>query len=78
MANFDSGVSRYIIGRYTVEVGFPVDFKGNADVSCYQCQFFRRTYSTCGLNGEICAFPQKFVGDHCPLERIEDGNADNG
>lgn len=72
MANFDSGVSRYIIGRYTVEVGFPVDFKGNADISCKQCSYFRRTYSICGLNGTVCAYPDKYVGDHCPLERAEE------
>jgi hypothetical protein len=71
MANFESGVSRYVIGRYTVEVGFPVDFKGNADISCKQCPYFRRTYSTCGLNGTVCAYPDKYVGDHCPLEREE-------
>ena len=71
MANFDSGVAGYVIGKYTVEVGFPIDFKGNADISCKQCQFFRRTYSTCGLNGTVCAFPDKFVGDHCPLTRNE-------
>lgn len=71
MPNFDSGVFGYVIGRATVEVGFPVDKHGNPDISCYQCQFFRRTYNTCGLNGEVCAFPQRFVGDHCPLERVE-------
>jgi hypothetical protein len=71
MPNFDSGVLKYIIGRYTVEVGFPVDFKGNADISCKQCPYFRRTYSTCGLNGTVCAYPDKYVGDHCPLEREE-------
>lgn len=71
MANFDSGVKEYIIGRAVVEVGFPVDYKGNADISCRQCQFFRKNYSTCGLNGTVCAFPEKFVGENCPLERVE-------
>lgn len=30
MANFDSGVSDYIAGEYTVKVYFPVDDKGRA------------------------------------------------
>lgn len=72
MANFDSGVARYIIGRYTVEVGFPVDFNGRADISCNQCQFFRRSYRTCGLNGTVCAYPDKFVGDQCPLILVDE------
>lgn len=71
MANFYSGVSKYIIARATVEVGFPVDFNGNASVCCYMCQFFRRTYSTCGLTGDVVAYPQKYVGDTCPLEPVE-------
>lgn len=69
MANFDSGVASYIIARATVEVGFPVDFKGNADISCNQCPFFRRSYRTCGLNGSVVAYPERYVGDKCPLER---------
>ena len=72
MANFDSGVAKYIIARATVEVGFPVDFNGKAEVNCYMCQFFRRTYSVCGLTGDVVAFPQKYVGDTCPLVPVEE------
>lgn len=72
MANFDSGVARYIIGRCTIEVGFPVDYNGRADISCKQCPYFRKTYSVCGLNGAVVAFGQSFVGDSCPLEQVEE------
>lgn len=72
LPSFESGVAKYIIGRAVVEVGFPVDFKGNADVSCKQCKFFRQNYNLCGLNGEVVAYGQHFVGDKCPLERVEE------
>lgn len=72
MANFDSGVKDYVLARCTVEVGFPVDFNGRADISCNQCQFFRRSYRICGLNGTVCAYPDKFVGDQCPLVLVEE------
>ena len=71
MASFDSGVAKYIHATATIKVTFPVDFKGNADISCYQCFFFRKNYRTCGLNGEICEYPEKFVGSYCPLEVLE-------
>ena len=71
MANFDSGVARYVIGRATVTVGFPVDFKGNAEIACKHCPFFVRSTQRCGLNQEIVNFPEKYVGINCPLERID-------
>lgn len=72
MANFDSGVASYVIGRATVEVGFPVDFKGNAEINCYQCKFFSRNTGICQLTKEIVEFPQRYVGNACPLERVEE------
>lgn len=72
MASFESGVASYITGRAVIEVHFPVDFKGNADISCRQCPYFRASYSTCGLNGQVVAYPTKFVGDGCPLEAAEE------
>jgi hypothetical protein len=72
MANFDSGVASYIHAQAKVDVFFPVDFKGNADISCNQCYFFRRSYKTCGLNGEVCQYPEKYVGASCPLEVVEE------
>lgn len=77
MALFDDGIASYIEAEATVTVYFPVDRRGNADISCNQCYFFRRNYSTCGLNGEVCQYPQKYVGGSCPLHPVEDGD-DNG
>lgn len=72
MASFDSGVSSYIHAQAKVDVFFPVDAKGNADISCSQCYYFRRNYKTCGLNGEVCQYPEKYVGASCPLEEAEE------
>lgn len=76
MANFESGVADYIHARATVDIYFPVDHNGNADISCTQCFFFRKNYQTCGLNGEVCQYPQKYVGDSCPLKPVEEGDAE--
>lgn len=69
--SFESGVSSYVIGTAVVEVSFPVDRKGNADVSCSQCFFYREASRRCGLTGQISEYPNKFVGSHCPLEIAE-------
>jgi hypothetical protein len=74
MPCFDDGIQSYIEAEATVKVFFPVDFKGNADISCSQCFFFRRNYSTCGLNGEVCQYPNKYVGGSCPLKPVEENN----
>ena len=60
-----------------MKVFFPVDFKGNADISCSQCYYFRKNYSTCGLNGEVCQYPNKYVGGSCPLHPVEENNNNN-
>lgn len=72
MANFESGVASYIHAQAKVDVFFPVDARGNADISCNQCYYFRRSYKTCGLNGEVCQYPEKYVGASCPLEEVEE------
>lgn len=71
MPNFENGVASYVIGRATVENGFPVDFKGNADIACRHCKFYVRATQRCALNQEIVNYPEKYVGVNCPLERIE-------
>ena len=71
MANFESGVYGYVHAVATVDVFFPVDAKGNADINCYQCELFHRSSSRCGINGKLCAYPQKYVGQYCPLQSIE-------
>jgi hypothetical protein len=68
MADFSSGVKGYIKGHCTIEVGFPVDWKGKADVSCNQCPYFTRAYKTCQLNKQLVNFPDTHIGAHCPLE----------
>ena len=68
MGRFDSGVASYIKGRVTLEVNFPVDWRGKADVSCYQCDFFSRSSGKCNLNGRVSEYPQKYVGSYCLLE----------
>jgi len=72
IASFDSGVSSYIRAQATVTVFFPVDAKGNADISCAQCYFFRESSKRCGLNWEVCAYPNRYVGASCPLVRVDE------
>ena len=74
MPSFESGVKRYITGYAVVEVGFPVDWRDNPDISCKQCRFFSRSTGKCHLTQEVSEYPDKFVGSHCPLEikEIED------
>ena len=72
-----SGVQGYVTGTATVTVNSPIDLHGNLDINCRQCWYFRRTYSTCGLNGQVCEYPDKYIGSRCPLkfgEEDDDGN----
>ena len=67
MKDFSVGVKGYITGECTVKVNFPVDWKDNADVNCYQCKFFSRASGICYLTKEISEYPTKYIGSHCPL-----------
>ena len=67
MANFESGVKSYIKGECKVTIYFPVDFKDNYDVCCYQCKMFSRNTGICQLTKEISEFPTKYIGSKCPL-----------
>ena len=69
MADFESGVSGYVTGRAQITVHFPVDMRGHADISCAQCPYYSRSARICRLNNTIPAYPDKYVGDNCPLER---------
>ena len=71
MANFDSGVKGYVKATATVEVHFPIDWRDSVEIACKHCPFFVRTNMRCGLNQSIVNFPDKFVGDNCPLEKFE-------
>lgn len=64
----ESEISRYVKASATVIQYFPVDSKGNPDISCMQCRFFRRASRMCALNDdELCVCPQKHIGINCPL-----------
>ena len=75
MPNFESGVKSYITGECVVKIHCPVDFKDNADVSCYQCKLFSRNNGICQLTKEISEYPTKYRGSRCPL--IFDGEIKN-
>ena len=70
MANFDSGVMKYIKTYAVVETSFPVDWKGNAEIACKHCNYFVRATCRCGLTQQIVNFPDKYVGDTCPLQEV--------
>lgn len=67
MSRFDSGVAEYIHAKATVDVYFPVDRRGNADVSCSACYLYRLSSRYCALTGEVIPYPDKYVGGQCPL-----------
>ena len=70
MANFETGVKRYIKARTVVEVNFPVDWRDNAEIACKHCNFFVRATQRCGLNQEVVNYPERYVGTECPLEEV--------
>lgn len=77
MANFESGVKEYITGTYMVEVNFPVDFKDNAEIACKHCPYLSSNERICQLNKKPVAFPNKYVGDFCPLKPLEREEKEN-
>ena len=72
MANFDSGVSKYIKAVAVVEVSFPVDWRGSAEIACKHCKFFDRAKQRCWLTQQVVNFPEKYVGSDCPLEELKE------
>lgn len=72
MPCFDSGVYGYVKASALVTVSFPVDKRGNAAIACIYCPYLSANQKICQLNKSIVAFPEKYVGDNCPLERMED------
>ena len=74
MANFETGVKKYIIARAVVEVGFPVDWRDNAEIACKHCNFFVRATQRCGLTQQIVNYPEKYVGECCPLEEVKEND----
>lgn len=77
MADFTDGVYSYIRATAYVTNYFPMDSKGNADISCYQCKFFSRNNGVCQLTKDVTAYPQRHVGRACPLNYIENIKEEN-
>lgn len=71
MANFETGILGYIKARAVVETYFPIDKKGNAEVACKHCNYFVRATQRCGLTQTIVNYPEKFVGNDCPMVQVE-------
>lgn len=71
MANFESGVASYIVGFAEVKVYFPVDDKGRSEIACKHCPYLSSNERMCQLNKEPVAYPNRYVGQHCPLIEIE-------
>ena len=71
MANFDSGVKGYVTGHYLVEVHFPIDIKDNVEIACKHCPYLSSNERMCQLNKMPVAYPNKYVGDFCPLKPLE-------
>lgn len=72
MANFDSGVSKFIKTRAVVEVGFPVDWRGSVEIACKHCKFYDRSKQMCWLTKDVVNFPDRYIGETCPLEPVEE------
>ena len=77
MANFDSGIARYIKAVAVVEVFFPVDYKGREEIACKHCPFYIRATQRCALNQAVVNYPEQYIGYDCPLEPIEEGETEN-
>lgn len=77
MANFQSGVASYVKTYAVVNVYFPVDDKGRSEICCRHCPFLSSNERLCQLNKEVVSYPNRYVGDRCPLIEIEEReNAD--
>ena len=71
MTSFDSGVAYYIEAPATVQVYFPVDSKGNAEICCRMCPYLSADSRICRLNGSIVEYPKTNIGGKCPLVPTE-------
>lgn len=68
---FESGVASYIKAEAVIKVNFPVDDKGRAEIACKYCPYLSSNERMCQLNKEPVAYPNKYVGDMCPLREVE-------
>ena len=63
----DRGVKRFVIGRATVEVKFPVDWNDKLHIRCDLCPFVSISSNICRLTGDPVFWPHKTIGYDCPL-----------
>ena len=70
MASFETGVMKYIKARAVVETSFPVDWRGNSEIACKHCNFFVRATQRCGLTQQIVNYPERYIGECCPLQEV--------
>jgi hypothetical protein len=68
---FESGVASYVKAEAVIKVNFPVDEKGRAEIACKHCPYLSSNERMCQLNKEPVAYPNKYVGDMCPLREVE-------
>ena len=68
---FESGVASYVKAEAVIKVNFPVDEKGRAEIACKHCPYLSSNERMCQLNKEPVAYPNRFVGDMCPLREVE-------
>lgn len=68
MADFSSGVKSFIVGKCTITVNFPINWKDSADVSCIQCPYLSSNERVCQLNKQVVQYPKQYIGYDCPLE----------
>jgi hypothetical protein len=68
---FESGVASYVKAEAIIKVNFPVDEKGRAEIACKHCPYLSSNERMCQLNKEPVAYPNKFVGDMCPLREVK-------
>lgn len=70
--SLESGVANYVRTYAVVEVNFPIDTKGTQYIACKYCPFLSSNSRMCQLNKMPVAFPEKCVGDNCPLIRKDE------
>ena len=70
MPTFSTGVSGYVYAKAEIYAHFPIDEKGNPDISCYQCDYFSRSNGTCRITAAVSEYPTRNVGTQCPMREI--------
>lgn len=67
MPDFTDGVKDYVTATAVITNYFPIDLKGNPDLSCYQCRYFSRSTGVCYITKDVTPKPQTAVGRTCPF-----------